>query len=250
MIKYHPPYDNAQITWFGTFQVGSHLPTLQIVVDLHQYPFAPESLSPLQFSCLPLPFVRSANLVAEDPLFGSSQVSGLKNISLIKAGLRTFNQSIISLTIHSTVQGYLKREECWMRHCIKIKIHLLDVDAWVNAKLQWWRFSYVWIWSLSDILNRSTLESSLWMEPSLRCWFINGTRNQPVAWLTCKYDGNCCYWGWMISRVRKSNTNTYYCMDIVLAIQNRVDSMTLVQKAWKKFSAVQIGSIPMSASHS
>jgi len=74
--------------------------------------------------------------VVEDPLFGSSRMSGLQNISLIKAGLRTFNQSIVSLTIHSAVQEYLKRMEDWMRHRIENKIHLLDVDAWVNAKLQ------------------------------------------------------------------------------------------------------------------
>jgi len=181
VIKYHPPYDNAQITWFGT--LGSHLPTLQIVADLHHYPSASESLSSLRFSCLHLPSVRSANPVAEDPLFGSCRMSGLRSISLIKAGLRTFNQSIISLTIHSASRGYLKRGENWMRHRIENRIHLLDVDAWVNAKLQWRRFRYKWISSpsSSDISNRSTLEFSPWMEPSLRCWFINGTRNQPVA---------------------------------------------------------------------
>jgi len=81
--------------------------------------------------------MQSADPAVEDPLFGSSRMSGLQIISLIKAGLRTFNQSIVSLTIHAVVQKYLKRMEDWMRHRIKNKIHLLDVDAWVNAKLQW-----------------------------------------------------------------------------------------------------------------
>ena len=52
--------------------------------------------------------------------------------------LRTLNQSVISLTIHSdsAVKGYLEKGLSWMRHRIENKIHLLDVDAWANAKLQ------------------------------------------------------------------------------------------------------------------
>jgi hypothetical protein len=113
------------------------LPTLQIVADLHQYSSVSESPLPFQFSCLHLPFARSADPVVEDPLFDSSQMSGPQNISLIKAGLRTFNQSIVSLTIHSAVQGYLKKGFSWTRHRIENKIHLLDVDAWANAQFQW-----------------------------------------------------------------------------------------------------------------
>jgi len=78
-----------------------------------------------------------ADPVVEDLLFGSTQMSELQNISLIKKGLRTFNQSITSLTIHSTFKGFLKKGLSWTRHRIENKIHLLDVDAWVNAKLQW-----------------------------------------------------------------------------------------------------------------
>lgn len=54
----------------------------------------------------------------------------------VKAGSRTFNQSTISLTIQSTSRGILKEGLSWRRHCITNKIHWLDVDAWVNAKLQ------------------------------------------------------------------------------------------------------------------
>ena len=99
----------TQIMQSGTF--GSHLPTLQIVAALRQYPSASQSQSPLQFSCVHLPPRRSSDPVVEGPLFGSSQMSrsGLQNISLIKVGSRTFNQSIISLTVLSTAQGYLER---------------------------------------------------------------------------------------------------------------------------------------------
>jgi hypothetical protein len=52
-----------------------------------------------------LPSTQPADPVVEDLLFGSSQLSGFQNISLIKAGSHTFSQSIISLTIHSASQG-------------------------------------------------------------------------------------------------------------------------------------------------
>jgi len=73
--------------------------------------------------------------VVEDLLFDSSQMSGFQNISLIKAESHTFNQSIISLTIQFTPPGGSKEGPSWKRHCIANKIHLLDVDAWANAKL-------------------------------------------------------------------------------------------------------------------
>jgi len=125
----------TQIMQSATF--GSPLPTLQIVADFHQYTTDPSSLSPLRFYCVHPPSMQSADPVVEDLLFGSSQLSGFQNISLIKAGSRTFNQSIISLTIHSASSGSLIKLLSWKRHRIANKIHLLDVDAWVNAKLQW-----------------------------------------------------------------------------------------------------------------
>ena len=110
---------------------------LQIIAALDPYPSASssESLSPLQFSCVRLQPTRSVDPAVEDPLFGSSQLSGFQDISLIKAGSHTFNQSTISLTIQSRSQGS-KQGLRWERHRIANKIHLLDVDAWGNAKLQ------------------------------------------------------------------------------------------------------------------
>ena len=128
----------TQIMPSGTF--GSHLPTLHIVAALHHYPSASQSLSPLQFSRMRLPSRRSADPAVEDPLFDSSQLSGFQNISLLKAGSRTLNQSTISLTIHCALQDQSTKWLNWTRHRIENKIHLLDVDAWVNAKPQWWRF--------------------------------------------------------------------------------------------------------------
>jgi len=128
---------NPQITSFETF--GSRLPIRQIVVDLHQYSSASESQLPFRSPSGHLPSRQSGDPAVEDLLFDSAQLSGLQNISVIKSGSRTFNQSIISLTIHTAAQGILIRRLGRKRNRIADRIHLLDVDAWVNAKLQWQR---------------------------------------------------------------------------------------------------------------
>jgi hypothetical protein len=180
----------VQITQSGTF--GSHLPTQRIVAALHQHTTDSESLSPLRFYRVHLPSMQSADPVVEDPPFDSSQLSGFQNISLIQVGSRTFNQSIISLTIQSASQGRSMKPLSWKRHRIANKIHLLDVDAWVNPNLQWQRFwaskSYNRFSasssseSKSSISNGSTSEfPSQWVEPSLQCCSISSTRTQ--RWL-------------------------------------------------------------------
>jgi len=78
--------------------------------------------------------------VDEDLLFGSTQMSKITELLFFvqnKITLQhTFNQSIVSLTIHSVVQGLVTKGLTLKKHCIADKIYLLDVDAWVNAKLQ------------------------------------------------------------------------------------------------------------------
>jgi hypothetical protein len=182
----------TQITQSGTF--GSHLPTLQIVADFHPYTTESQSLSLFRFYCVHPPSTQSADPVVEDLLFGSSQLSGFQNTSLIKAGSRTFNQSIISLTIHSASQGCSIKSLSWKRHLIANKIYLLDVDAWVNAKLQW-RRSRVSVSKSYNMFSDSELSSSKlgisngstsefpsqWVEPSLQCCSISSTRTQRWA---------------------------------------------------------------------
>jgi hypothetical protein len=111
---------------------------LQIFAALHQYPSASELPTPLQLSCLYLPSRQSTDHVDENTLFGSTQMSGLQNISLQNRTMlqHNFNHSIVSLTIHSVVQGLVTKGLTLKKHCIADKIYLLDVDAWVNAKLQ------------------------------------------------------------------------------------------------------------------
>jgi hypothetical protein len=87
-----------------------------------------------------LPSKQSAPAAVEGLLFGSYELSGSQNISLIMTGSHTFNQFIISLTIHS--RQILLLSVLWKstkglnrcKHRSANKILLLDVDAWVNAK--------------------------------------------------------------------------------------------------------------------
>ena len=154
---------------------------LQIVADLHQYSSASESLLLFRFSCMHLPSRQLSDPAVEDPLFDSSQLSGLWIILVIKAGSRTFNQSIISLTIHTVARGILTRRLIWKRHRIANKIHLLDFDAWMNVKLQWQRsgaYNRKSGLSDSDISNRPISEfPSQWVELSLQCCSINSSKN-------------------------------------------------------------------------
>jgi hypothetical protein len=64
------------------------MPTLQIVAALHQYPSASELPTVLQFFRLYLPSRQSTDHPdsSEDLLFGSTQMSGLQDISLLKTG--------------------------------------------------------------------------------------------------------------------------------------------------------------------
>ena len=165
-------------------------------------------------------------------------------MSLIKAS-RTFNQSIIPLTIQSTVQCNSTKWLSWKRHCIANKIHLLDVDAWVNAnssRNDSPRSTTIY-WSQMD-LPWNILHCRWSYLYSVASW-VAEIFLQALAWLTCKYAANRDYWVYStVNHFHANKSNTYRVRKIMNITRPRsVDSTILVHRIWKKFWSVHMRTV-------